>query len=153
MAKKEIVTILADFWHCSIFVPFKCPYTYFSGSLTIVSLSSSGFLFLSDCGLLFFPWIQRVEKSWTQLKQLSMPGLWSLILAIEFNVLLLWSVLMFSCPKFGHWEHIKLPLMFFLAYPINTIRCSSLIWYLSCSDPEIVISPRILGSFLVENGI
>lgn len=41
MAKKEIVTILADFWHCSIFIYFKCPYTYFSGSLNIVSLSSS----------------------------------------------------------------------------------------------------------------
>ena len=97
--------------------------------------------------------VQRVKKSWTQLKQLSVCGLWSLILAIEFNMLLLSSILMFSCPKFGHWEHIKLPLMFFLAYPINTIRCSSLIWYFSCSNPEIIISPRILGSFLVENGI
>ena len=97
--------------------------------------------------------VQRVEKSWTQLTQLSMCALWSLILAIEFNVLLLWSISMFSCPIFGHWEHIKLPLMFFLAYPINTIRCSSLIWYFSCSNPEIVISPRIPESFLVENGI
>ena len=128
-------------------------YLFFWFSNYCFSVIFMGFSSLSDCGLLFFPWIQRVEKSWTQLKQLSMPGLWSLIFTIEFNVLLLWSVLMFSCPKFGHWEHIKLPLMFFLAYPINTIRCSSLIRFFSCSNPEIVISPRILGSFLVENGI
>lgn len=65
-----------------------------------------------------------------------------------------------TCSSFGHSELLVWPLCYFVLLPLTcivstsllpaTIRWSKRIWYFSCPNPRLAISPRRLSSFFLE---